>query len=73
MFIFVFILSNLQIRQKRTSDSMIRYWMADNLGGYQMESRNYFIRNKDIIHSILRPIMKKIGRSCCTDIFPDSK
>ena len=42
---------------------MIHYWMADNLGGYQMESCDYFIRNKDIIRSILRPNMKKIGRS----------
>ena len=73
MFIAVFILNNLQIRQKRTSDSMIHYWMADNLGSFQMESRDYFIRNKDIIRSILRPNMKKIGRSCCTYIFPDFK
>ena len=40
---------------------MIRYWMADNLGSFQMELHDYFIRNKDIIRSILRPNMKKIG------------
>ena len=52
---------------------MIRYWMADNLGDNQMESRDYFIRNKDIIRSILRPNMKKIGRLHCTYILPDFK
>ena len=52
---------------------MIRYWMEDGLGGYQMETRDYFIKNTDIIRSILRPTLRKIGRSRCTYIFPDFK
>ena len=74
IFIVMFIyICNLQIRQKKHSESMIRYWIEDNLGGYQMESRDYFIRNTDIIRSILRPTLRKVGRTCCTYIFLDFK
>ena len=52
---------------------MIRYWIEDDLGGFQMESRNYFIRNTDLIRSILRPTLRKVGRTHCTYIFPDFK
>ena len=74
IFIVMFIyICNIQIRQKKHSESMIRYWIEDNLGGYQMESRDYFIRNTDIIRSILRPTLQKVGRTRCTYIFPDFK
>ena len=52
---------------------MIRYWIEDDLGGFQMESCDYFIRNTDIIRSILRPTLRKVGRTHCTYIFPDFK
>ena len=70
---YIYLFVDLQIGKKKYSESMICYWMEDGLGGYQMETRDYFIKNTDIIRSILRPTLHKIGRSRFTYIFPDFK
>ena len=50
---------------------MIRYWHADNLGGYQMKSRDYFISKNEIVKTLQKPEIKEIGRKCSTHIFVD--
>ena len=51
---------------------MIHYWYADDLGGYQMESRDYnFISKNEIVKTLKKPEIKKIGRKCSTYIFVD--
>ena len=50
---------------------MIHYWNADDLGGYQMESRDYFISRNEIVKALKEPIIKKIGRRHTTYIFVD--
>ena len=52
-------------------EAMIRYWNADDLGGYQMESRDYFISRNEIVKALKEPIIKKIGHRCTTYIFVD--
>ena len=50
---------------------MIRYWYTDNLGGYQMESRDYFISKNEIAKTLQMPEIKKIGCKHSTYIFVD--
>ena len=50
---------------------MICYWYADDLGGYQMESRDYFISKNEIVKTLKKPEIKKIGRKHSTYIFVD--
>ena len=44
-----------QIRKKTETDVMVRYWIQDTLGGYQMESRDYFVSRSDVIRSDFKP------------------
>ena len=50
---------------------MIHYWYADDLGGYQMESRDYFISKNEIVKTLQKPVIKKIGRKSSTYSFVD--
>ena len=60
-----------QIRKTTKHEAMFRYWNADDLGGYQMESRDYFISNKEIVKTLKQPYIKNIGHRRKTYIFED--
>ena len=50
---------------------MIRYWYADDLGGYQIESKDCFISKNEIVKTLKKPEIKKIGHKRTTYIFVD--
>ena len=49
------------------------YFIPDFLGGYQKEKKSNYIDGVEILKQISRPVIKKIGRSRSTFLFPDLK
>ena len=50
---------------------LIRYFVPDDLGGYQREEQKYYIGNEDFVKILKSPNIKCIGHRRSTFMFTD--
>ena len=63
----------LQIKKQEGRDVLVTYFVPDDLEGYQKEKKSFFIDQVEILKQISKPVIKRIGRSRSTFLFPDLK
>ena len=51
-----------QIKKREGRDLLVTYFVPDDIGGYQKEGKSYFIDSVEIMKSISKPEIKKVGR-----------
>ena len=59
----------IHVYRSTRRQTLVMYFVPDDLGGYQKEEKSYYIDPIEILKPISRPEIKRIGRSRKTFLF----